>query len=78
MKKLVVILSASVFVLSLSSCYRQKVCATYVKAEKKIEKTAENKNIIDKYNTKNNENAINGIESINWHVNLLFFSYCSR
>jgi len=37
MKKLLIIVAVALFTGSLSSCYRQKVCATYVKAEKKVE-----------------------------------------
>jgi len=45
MKKLVIIFAVTALAGSLSSCYRQRVCATYVKADKKIEKTVENEKI---------------------------------
>jgi len=45
MKKIVVILTVAAFTVGLSSCYRQSVCATYVKAEKKVEQKVEDKNI---------------------------------
>lgn len=34
MKKVLVVISAVALLLATSSCYRQHVCATYVKAEK--------------------------------------------
>lgn len=39
MKKVFVIIAALGFTVGLSSCYRQSVCATYVKHEQKIDKT---------------------------------------
>ncbi|MFK7899581.1 MAG: hypothetical protein AB8B61_02370 [Cyclobacteriaceae bacterium] len=42
MKKIITIVSVVLFAVAISSCYRQKVCATYVKGELKTEKkTAE-------------------------------------
>ncbi len=38
MKKSLLVLSVVVVAVALSSCYRHSVCATYVKADQKVEK----------------------------------------